>query len=823
MAINWLSYPSKLYAHVRTFAVRISQVPTAIDTAKSTAGLALLTENGVIVQRAVTGGVEVYITRQIIDEHDVFVAGSVFPDAPNQIALRLRNVSEFTDPIYIDVAPEIPQQITTEPKKEMSDDFAQGLLFRDRWTVVRTSNGAVTAGKWAVNLSSLDVYNDPSVGAEAVIQRVQSDVFRGDCHVEFRSVQEDVRRNDSGWRLGVIFFDESPFLNTAGVISMAQAYGGQAWFGINLNGRGNVFPNDAAGHVHTDVAAELIAAGSERWGGDVDAVLAGGALTTSLVTYSVDFDGHAIVFTVLDAAGTVLYTETRRVTIPNPTSKYWCAVIEAQAQNNGPALRHHFYTDRVDCEADERVVTHEVATSGGGLPAVVQANQGTPTTDANAWPTKTEGLVQSLPAPNPGAILGTTPTPEQLEPDHALRTRARVLTDEDSFYEDFPGASLATAIVGNVTLTNLSTAWSRAAATTPLKVGQYIYITAHTYTAAAQIDTIAAGGLSGTLRTAYTGATATAAASVQNWIQTIVTAAAAHTVTVAASALVLTMIGAASAANDSVCVARGLGAGGRKSCQPVRERFTVAIDNRRANQNTLIGVLNAPTLALATQGSYIMLAGADAQTQVRLTTFSAVGVQQQRTVTLPNGDHTDNPEAFEIDVRPDRVAFYANNFRLGDPLWYHLPDVYEPMYLVIAMFDNNVVGGDTVVSVDQIESLEENLLQVQSEQLDETKLRATTIDATPNGPAAGVSTAIAVNAVVNCGATVAGQRYRVSIVGGAGICVRVDATDPVVTDEVWFDGQKVGFIATVTSATGVRCIKRTAWTADAACILTAIV
>jgi hypothetical protein len=332
----------------------------------------------------------------------------------------------------------------------------------------------------------------------------------------------------------------------------------------------------------------------------------------------------------------------------------------------------------------------------------------------------------------------------------------QVTTDAGSFYDDFPGAALATAIVGNVTLTAGLTAWTRVAATTVLRAGDYIYLNADTYTAAGQIDTIAAGGLSGTLRAAY---------------------GAAHTVTVAASNVVLTMIGAGSANLDALSLARQLGAGGGKSCLPLRERFAVSIDNRRANQNTLIGVLDARTPALATQGAYVLLSGADAQTQARITTFSGVGVQQQRTVTLPNGDHTDNPEGFEIVVRPDQVGFFAGHSSLGEPLWVHLADPYRPLYLVIAMFDTGVVGGNTIVSVEQIECLEENVIQVQSEQLDPTKNWATVRDATvyvsgtPRAP-----TNIADNLVhelTDAAGTGmdADKHYEVFQIGGADICI----------------------------------------------------
>lgn len=89
-----------------------------------------------------------------------------------------------------------------------------------------------------------------------------------------------------------------------------------------------------------------------------------------------------------------------------------------------------------------------------------------------------------------------------------------------------------------------------------------------------------------------------------------------------------------------------------------------------------------------------------------------------------------------------------------------------------------------------------------------------TNDNTANGPAEGVAPAVAVDAVVNIAATVTGQRYRVSVYGTAGVCIRVDAVDPDITDECWYDGQKFEFTATATNAAGVRAIKRTAATAD---------
>ena len=85
-----------------------------------------------------------------------------------------------------------------------------------------------------------------------------------------------------------------------------------------------------------------------------------------------------------------------------------------------------------------------------------------------------------------------------------------------------------------------------------------------------------------------------------------------------------------------------------------------------------------------------------------------------------------------------------------------------------------------------------------------------------------MSTAVAVNAVVNIATCQAGRRYRVSVEGGEGVCIRCDATDPTVANEPWRDGQKFEFTCLVADANTVRAIKRVAGTANLTVIVTAL-
>jgi hypothetical protein len=94
-----------------------------------------------------------------------------------------------------------------------------------------------------------------------------------------------------------------------------------------------------------------------------------------------------------------------------------------------------------------------------------------------------------------------------------------------------------------------------------------------------------------------------------------------------------------------------------------------------------------------------------------------------------------------------------------------------------------------------------------------------------DGPGASASTAINTDLVTNL-TTGAGWRvnlrYRLTVKGGAGFCIRVNGTDPTVADEPWENDMKLTFTLKYGGGNPVRAIKRTAGSADGAIIVTTL-
>jgi hypothetical protein len=430
---------------------------------------------------------------------------------------------------------------------------------------------------------------------------------------------------------------------------------------------------------------------------------------------------------------------------------------------------------------------------------------------------------QSLPAPNPSAILGLPGKSLQVEPDGAARTRARVLTDEGSYEGVFPGATAYTAVNGGMIIVGGTNVWSRANTITPLRVGDYVEMLADRLETApkmVQVETINAGGLSGTLRGNYTGAGSAvlAAAEVSDFV-IFCTGNLNDVVAVGASAINL-QVGIVNGARSYI--ARQLGAGGPKGSAPVRLFFVGQIDHRRANQAIVCGVVDAPASYLAPLnqvGGWLFDNTLTAIVKTYAAARTTLGAANA--YALPAGmDSALHPTGYEVCIYEDRVEWWVvdmndNHYeRIAQwGVWY--PDPYQNLWLFFQIENTGVPAGpSSMISITQINAKSLDIVDVRAVQPDASKLNATVKDATPEGPSSATTTAVAVNVVVNIAATVAGDKYRVSVDGGAGFCLRVDGVDPVITDECWYDGMKLDFIATVTSASGVRAIKKTAATAD---------
>jgi hypothetical protein len=402
-----------------------------------------------------------------------------------------------------------------------------------------------------------------------------------------------------------------------------------------------------------------------------------------------------------------------------------------------------------------------------------------------------QGQVESLAAPDPSSIRGALADLALLEePDHALRTRARVLTDEGSFAGNFPGASLYRALTGgaNITMTAASTAVTGVGTlfTTEIRVGDYIEITAQhsdTVPVLAQVQSIESD-LALTLRTAWAGATATAAAQVCDWY-VFRTAVGGEAIAVAALAATLTITNV----NGERCLlARRLGPGGRKGCPPIRTGFGVSLNARQGNNQTaIIGLVgNLGAMAAIVQADLFSFTGvANTETQAASARNAPLTMITAQTVTLPIGNTT-TVHVYEVEqVGEDIVNFYIDGRWVFTSPGF-IPDPYVEMYLVMQIENTGVPVGGATLSVYQARDKSLNVLDTRPVQAEADKLRACTRDitgfvsGTPRAP-----TNIADNLVHEltdaAGAGMAPDRhYVVQQIGGADLCVYVAAAAPAV-------------------------------------------
>ena len=425
---------------------------------------------------------------------------------------------------------------------------------------------------------------------------------------------------------------------------------------------------------------------------------------------------------------------------------------------------------------------------GGGGAITGPLGLGDPATGVGVTERALQG---SLPAPNPADVPVTATKPEIREPDGALRTRARVLTDEGAYEGVFPGATLYTAVNGGMIIVGGTNVWSRANTITPLRIGDYVEIIAdHLDTAPkmAQIDTINAGGLSGTLRATYAGAGSAvlAPAQVSDFV-VFCTGNLNDVVGVGASGINLQV----GIVNGARCyIARQLGAGGVKGAAPVRIFFDAQIDHRRANQAIMAGLVDVPAAYAAVNQIAAFLFDGIITTRVKTFAGTHSTLGAVNAYTLPGTmDSVAHPTGYELCIYEDRVEWWVvdmndNHYeRIAQwGVWY--PDPYQTMWFMVSIENTGVPAGNSMISVYQINEKSLNFVDARVVSSDEEKFRATVFDRTPfvtGTPRA--PTSINDNLVHELTLPAgggglgmdAGKHYLMQQIGGADLCYYVAA------------------------------------------------
>jgi len=391
-----------------------------------------------------------------------------------------------------------------------------------------------------------------------------------------------------------------------------------------------------------------------------------------------------------------------------------------------------------------------------------------------------DGEVESLPAPDPASIPGVTaPLVVKAEPDGALRTRARVLTDEGAVVDDFngPDPDVWQLIGGGAVVTlapGLATFSGNAAAFAALKAGDYIETPADDLPATpawTQIRSLNLATLTGVLESGYAGAAGGVGVAVRRSTWCIYYAGVGATVGTATSELGLQP----GVANGSECsLSRWLGFAGRKGFMPVRMIAALKLANWDANQENLCGFFNNPLYSAITAGIWIKLRSA---TTIRVYALRD-GQVVNKDVTLPLAAVTSVENKYELEIEPSLgLSLWINGIGpmpLGVGIS-HMFDPYLSVYAAIIFKNVGVPGGAWNLISDVIEVEEIDLLEARTTQPDARKLNAQVQDVTPRTFPTGQAYTFVADASVQVATVMVGRRYRIVVEGGAGCVINTDS------------------------------------------------
>ena len=298
-----------------------------------------------------------------------------------------------------------------------------------------------------------------------------------------------------------------------------------------------------------------------------------------------------------------------------------------------------------------------------------------------------QGAAQSGSYPNPRSIdLGET-APFNIDGYGNLQGRSTVLTDEESFRDDFSGDSIFTDLTGTVSFTASSTEITGVgtAFTTELMANSYIRLGSHTDDKLAQVDWVEDDTILH-LIDPYTGASGSGAAVSSNWK---VTNSSSSSVAVSSSVLTLTN---ATGNNEHAEIQRAA------DYLPFVMTATLSLSQRIANQETFLGFrddFTAPEKEAA-----ILFTGTDSSVVTCRSSFASDSIQTS-TVRLPGTAVTTYSLVYQIELTPNAVSFLVDGVTVAKHMT-HMPGPYDTLSLGARITNTSAVGSQTVLSIDSL-------------------------------------------------------------------------------------------------------------------------
>lgn len=270
-----------------------------------------------------------------------------------------------------------------------------------------------------------------------------------------------------------------------------------------------------------------------------------------------------------------------------------------------------------------------------------------------------------------------------------LQIRGTVLTDEESFRDDFgSGAtSLLTTLTGTVAVTSGGTTLTGTgtAFLTELDNQSYFRISSHANSALTRVASVESD-TSATLVQGYLGATSPAAAAVQT--EWLIRTDGTTSITVGSS--VVNLIGNTTNGNTVQITREG-------DYLPFVLTMQLLVSTRVANVEAVAGFLDAPPTP--EQQACVVFNGTDNTKAIFRTSFSSNANDIQETlVTLPTGT-TATQHAYEINLGPNLAALAIDGVILATHSL-HLPKPYHPLQVCAYVENTGVPASGTTLTLD---------------------------------------------------------------------------------------------------------------------------
>lgn len=303
-----------------------------------------------------------------------------------------------------------------------------------------------------------------------------------------------------------------------------------------------------------------------------------------------------------------------------------------------------------------------------------------------------------VPSPLSETVIG--PAPLTVDIDGSLVARAVVMTDEESYRDDFPGSTLSTlTLTGTVTFTNGSLTVTGVGTQFTKEVTDENYIrrsadTDASYTQIASVDS----DTQITLTLVYPGTSGSGTAFRSFWDPTVSGGA---TITVSGGYAVLATgtTSGASATLDRI-----------GDYPPMSLYWGGKISQRIANQAAIVGFADVP--AAPTKQTVLVLDGTTNTTVKFRTSSGAAGTEiQETTVTLPNGATTAADFDVQIDLEVGQAVLAINGVVLARHRK-HLPGPYDALHLVSSITNTAAAASTTSLSIDYVYFLNTDQVEV---------------------------------------------------------------------------------------------------------------